>query len=58
MEEYIGFDVSMKETAISIRRNGKRHRPDPVVHHAHPGTTRYVCVSAIGQMIRKEITHS
>ena len=24
MEEYIGLDVSMKETAISIRRNGKR----------------------------------
>ena len=24
MEEYIGLDVSMKETAVSIRRNGKR----------------------------------
>ena len=24
MEEYIGLDVSMKETAISIRRDGKR----------------------------------
>jgi len=24
MEEYIGFDVSMKETAVSIRRDGKR----------------------------------
>ncbi|MDH7974961.1 IS110 family transposase [Sphingomonas sp. AR_OL41] len=24
MQEYIGFDVSMKETAVSIRRDGKR----------------------------------
>jgi transposase len=24
MEEYIGLDVSMKETAVSIRRDGKR----------------------------------
>jgi transposase len=24
MEEFVGLDVSMKETAISIRRNGKR----------------------------------
>ncbi len=24
MEEYIGLDVSMKETAVSIRREGKR----------------------------------
>ena len=24
MDEYIGLDVSMKETAVSIRRNGKR----------------------------------
>ena len=24
MEHYIGLDVSMKETAISIRQNGKR----------------------------------
>jgi transposase len=24
MEEYIGLDVSLKETAISIRRGGKR----------------------------------
>ena len=24
MDEYIGLDVSMKETAVSIRRDGKR----------------------------------
>lgn len=24
MDEYIGLDVSMKETAISVRREGKR----------------------------------
>ena len=24
MMEYIGLDVSMKETAVSIRRNGER----------------------------------
>ena len=24
MEEYIGLDVSMKDTAVSIRRDGKR----------------------------------
>jgi len=24
MEDYIGLDVSMKETAVSIRRDGKR----------------------------------
>ncbi len=24
MEEYIGLDVSLKDTAISVRRNGKR----------------------------------
>jgi transposase len=24
MEDYIGLDVSMKETAVSIRREGKR----------------------------------
>jgi hypothetical protein len=24
MEEYIGLDISLKDTAISVRRNGKR----------------------------------
>ncbi|MBO1907570.1 IS110 family transposase, partial [Microvirga sp. 3-52] len=24
MDDYIGLDVSMKETAVSIRRDGKR----------------------------------
>lgn len=50
MDEYIGLDVSMKETAISVRRAGKRVwrgkcASDPqllaavnrsgIVHHAH-----------------------
>lgn len=36
MEEYIGFDVSLKETAVSIRRDGQglwrgKCSPDPAV---------------------------
>src|SRR3954462_9393400 len=52
MAEYVGLDVSMKETAVSIRRDGKRIwrgkcASDPrliaeVIRHRAPGATRVV----------------
>ncbi len=48
MEQYIGLDVSMKETAISIRQGGKR-------------TWRGMCASdlqALAQVIRKRAPHA
>jgi hypothetical protein len=63
MGEYIGLDVSLKETAVSIRRDGKRiwrgkccetscrdvGRPTPrhSLHHAHPGME---CVMNLGEV--------
>jgi transposase len=52
MERYIGLDVSLKETAISVRQNGKRIRrgkcpSDPqllaeVIHKRAPNAMRVV----------------
>jgi len=52
MAEYVGLDVSMKETAVSIRRDGKRIwrgkcASDPrliaeVIRRRAPGATRVV----------------
>ena len=70
MDDYMGLDVSLKETAISVRRDGKRiwrgkcpsdpDRLSEVIRKRAPMAKRVVaefpCVRAIASTVRRPVT--
>lgn len=62
MEEYIGLDVSMKETAVSIRRDGKRiwrgKCGNPINGMAQPTSRQGRGVIAGARRVALKINHS